>query len=96
MRFSPILISAVLYLSATAVHAAVFIVTKTTDSLDGVCAADCSLREAVVAANAAPGKSVIHLQAATYVLTLPAERAWDGESFERMTISTAIWMSPAL
>lgn len=82
MRFSSILIFVAFCLSATAAHAAVFIVTKTTDSLDGACAADCSLREAVVAANAAPGKSVIHLQAETYVLTLPAGRAWDGESFD--------------
>lgn len=32
-----------------------FVVTKTADTNDGLCDADCSLREAIVAANAAPG-----------------------------------------
>jgi CSLREA domain-containing protein len=32
-----------------------FVVTKTADTLDGVCNADCSLREAIVATNANPG-----------------------------------------
>ena len=50
-----------------------FTVTKTTDTNDGVCDADCSLREAVRAANAdaTANPSIIQLQAATtYDLTL--------------------------
>jgi CSLREA domain-containing protein len=38
------------------------VVTKTADTNDGACNADCSLREAVVAANAAPGPDVIRVQ----------------------------------
>ena len=34
------------------VQAATFTVTKTTDTNDGSCNADCSLREAIIAANA--------------------------------------------
>ena len=41
-----------LFLSST-VFPAVFTVTKIADTNDGVCDADCSLREAVAAANAA-------------------------------------------
>ena len=55
--------------------AAVFFVTKTADTLDGACDADCSLREAIVAANALPGADVIVLGAGTYTLT----RAGAGE-----------------
>lgn len=39
--------------------AATFVVTKTADTDDGVCDSDCSLREAIVAANAAPTDDVI-------------------------------------
>src|SRR4030095_3590474 len=36
-----------------------FVVTKTADTNDGVCDADCSLREAVVAANTNAGADVV-------------------------------------
>ncbi|PAU65005.1 hypothetical protein BZL41_08135 [Pseudomonas sp. PIC25] len=49
-------------------------VSKTGDSLDGACDADCSLREAVVLANELPGRQRILLPAGTYTLTLPPER----------------------
>ncbi|MDQ3147644.1 MAG: CSLREA domain-containing protein [Actinomycetota bacterium] len=45
------------------------VVTKPTDTNDGRCNADCSLREAVVAANAAPGRDVIRVPSQTYGLT---------------------------
>jgi CSLREA domain-containing protein len=48
-----------------------FIVTKTDDTADGACDADCSLREAVIAANAAPGADTITVPAGVYVLTIP-------------------------
>jgi len=48
----------------------IYLVTKTTDTDDGVCDADCSLREAVVAANEVSVDAVIHLPAGHYELTL--------------------------
>jgi CSLREA domain-containing protein len=51
-------------------RAATFTVTKTTDSADGTCNADCSLREAVLAANAAAGADVINLPPGRYVLSI--------------------------
>jgi CSLREA domain-containing protein len=52
--------------------AATFTVTKTTDSADGVCDADCSLREAITAANTAVGPDTIVLPAGTYDVTVSA------------------------
>ena len=49
---------------------ATFVVTKTADTNDGACDADCSLREAIVAANANAGPDVITLPAGTYTLTI--------------------------
>ncbi|MGB4859684.1 MAG: IPTL-CTERM sorting domain-containing protein [Dokdonella sp.] len=49
---------------------ATFSVSKTADTNDGVCNADCSLREAIVAANAAAGADSITLPAGTYTLTM--------------------------
>jgi CSLREA domain-containing protein len=51
-------------------QAAVFNVTKTTDTNDGVCNTDCSLREAIVAANALTGPHTINVPAGTYTLTI--------------------------
>jgi len=51
-------------------------VTKQQDTNDGACNADCSLREAVVAANAHAGPDVIVVPAGTYRLT----RAGRGEN----------------
>jgi CSLREA domain-containing protein len=68
----------VLALSAPpAALAATFTVTKTADTLDGACDADCSLREAVAAANATPGADTIVLGAATYRLTRVTPRPAD-------------------
>jgi len=50
-------------------RAAVFTVTKTADTFDGRCDQDCSLREAVAAANLAPGGDIIVLGSGTYLLT---------------------------
>jgi len=51
-------------------HAVTFTVTKTADTADGACDADCSLREAVIAANALAGDDDIILPAGTYTLTI--------------------------
>lgn len=52
----------------TAADATEFLVTKTADTLDGACDTDCSLREAVLAANSGPGH-VITIPAGVYRLT---------------------------
>src|SRR3989338_3055741 len=55
---------------AAPAFAATFTVTKTADTNDGVCDADCSLREAIGAANALPGADVITLPAGTYTISI--------------------------
>jgi CSLREA domain-containing protein len=50
-------------------RAAVFTVTKTADTADGACSADCSLREAILAADAQNGPDVIVLGPGIYTLT---------------------------
>ncbi len=55
---------------AASAQAATWTVTKSTDSNDGVCDADCSLREAVIAANASPGVDTIDSGAFEVILTL--------------------------
>src|SRR5215467_757484 len=45
---------------------ATFTVTKTADTNDGVCDADCSLREAIGAANQATSNDVIQFDAAVF------------------------------
>lgn len=52
------------------VAAVIFPVTKVADTADGACNADCSLREAISAANAAPGPDTVVVPAGTYTLTL--------------------------
>ncbi|MBA2592574.1 MAG: CSLREA domain-containing protein [Gammaproteobacteria bacterium] len=57
---------------APGAQAATFPVTKIADTNDGACNADCSLREAVRAANASVGVAdVINVPAGTYTLTIP-------------------------
>jgi CSLREA domain-containing protein len=48
-----------IFLLAIGVNAATYVVTKTDDTNDGVCNADCSLREAITAANSSPNDDVI-------------------------------------
>jgi CSLREA domain-containing protein len=50
-------------------YAAALAVSKTADTSDGACDADCSLREAIVAANAAPGADTITVPAGVYQFT---------------------------
>ncbi len=58
-------------LLAAASSAATFVVTKTSDD-NGPCdPLDCSLREAVLAANAAPGSDVIEVPAGVHTLSIP-------------------------
>ncbi len=55
--------------------AATFTVSKAGDTNDGLCDADCSLREAVIAANGSPGLDTIEIPANTYVLQLSGNDA---------------------
>ena len=55
-----------------ALHAATFTVTKATDTSDGACNADCSLREAIIASNAQSGADTIVVPAGTYTYALGA------------------------
>jgi CSLREA domain-containing protein len=70
MAAARMLIVLVGMLFAAPAGAAVFTVTKTTDTADGACDADCSLREAIVAANGAPGSTVV-VPAGAYRLSIP-------------------------
>jgi len=55
---------------ASPARGATFTVTKEADTADGVCDADCSLREAVIAANSLAGPDVIELPNGLYLLTI--------------------------
>lgn len=48
-------------------------VTKADDTSDGTCDGDCSLREAIIAANETPGHDVIYVPAGTYTLSIDGE-----------------------
>jgi CSLREA domain-containing protein len=68
-------------LAAVPSGAAVFTVTKTTDSQDGACDADCSLREAILAANQLQDSTNrIDLAPGTYRLSIPRDGGRFGNS----------------
>ena len=66
-------------LTATAAGAAIFTVSKTADTADGTCDADCSLREAVIAANASGVDDTVVLPAGVYTLTRTGAAGVDDE-----------------
>ncbi len=59
-----------------------FTVTKFTDSNDGLCDADCSLREAIAAANLRPSPDQIQLERGVYLLTIPTLRDSENDSVD--------------
>ncbi|NEX17210.1 MAG: hypothetical protein C1943_11395 [Halochromatium sp.] len=61
-----------------------FQVTKAVDTADGSCDSDCSLREALMAANRSPGYDLVQIPAGLYALTLngPADQADDYQDLE--------------
>jgi len=70
VRRGMILTAALLALTGTSVFASDFVVTKIADTNDGVCDVDCSLREAIIAANQHPGADRVILGSGlTYTLT---------------------------
>ncbi|WP_448544752.1 choice-of-anchor Q domain-containing protein [Roseiflexus sp.] len=74
------------------------VVTRTADTADGVCDADCSLREAVSAANANPGPDTIIVPAGTYTLTLaptPEDENADGDLDVRAALTITGAGAPA-
>jgi CSLREA domain-containing protein len=70
------LIFALVFLPASP-FATTFPVTKTADTNDGTCDPDCSLREAIDAANTNPGADNVPVPAGTYLLTLGQLVVWD-------------------
>jgi CSLREA domain-containing protein len=69
-RLLPALALTLLVAGAGSAAAAVLTPTRTTDGVRGGCDHDCSLREAVLAANLAPGADVVLLGPGTYRLTV--------------------------
>src|SRR5436305_5025791 len=57
-------------LAAPVARASTFTVTKTADTADGNCDSDCSLREAIMAANTSPGADTIVVPAGDYRLSI--------------------------
>ena len=72
------------------VQAATFTVTRFDDPPPGSCAqGDCSLREAIIAANGSPGSTIV-LSAGTYTLTIPgADNAITNEAIGDLDIRVA-------
>jgi len=64
------LIVAMVLFPAGSFNADIFAVTKTADTNGGNCDPDCSLREAIEAANANPGADDVSVPAGTYLLML--------------------------
>lgn len=62
-----------------AAQAATFAVTKTADTNDGACDADCSVREAIAAANANAGADDVTVPAGTYALTIAGSLVITGD-----------------
>jgi CSLREA domain-containing protein len=70
LSVSVILAAALLVATPSLAHAATLRVTKSQDTNDGACDADCSLREAVIAANATAAADTIRLPAGGHVLSI--------------------------
>ncbi len=66
-------------LAASPAGAAIFTVSKTADTADGTCNADCSLREAVIAANASGVADTVVMPAGVYSLTRTGAAGVDDE-----------------
>lgn len=77
------------------VAAAPFPVTKTADTADGSCNADCSLREAIIAANALAGPDTVTLPAGTYVLTIAGPDGEDASANGDLDITSDVTITGA-
>src|SRR6187549_3216809 len=79
---------------SSSTYAATFVVTKTADTADGACNADCSLREAITAANTAAGPDIITVPAGTYTLTITGTNE-DANANGDLDITSAITLNGA-
>ena len=70
-RLLPVLVVATVVLLPVPAQAGTLTVTKTADTNDGACNADCSLREAVIAANSVLGPDTILVPAGIYKFAIP-------------------------
>ena len=77
---SAVFVLLALAVAVTPAYSAVFLPTKQADSSDGACNADCSLREAILAANAEPGDDVILLGPGIFAVCLPGGAEDNGVS----------------
>src|SRR5213082_3033896 len=71
VRIGVVLAAAVALATAVDAHSATFTVTRTDDPTPGACDSDCSLREAVLSADAGSGGDTIVLPAGHYRLSIP-------------------------
>jgi CSLREA domain-containing protein/uncharacterized repeat protein (TIGR01451 family) len=76
-------------------RAATFIVTKTADTNDGACNSDCSLREAIAAANTTPGPDEIRLAPGIYILARPADTSPDDNADGDLDVREALTITGA-
>lgn len=76
------LLAALMSTAPFAAQALDITVTKTSDSQDGLCDSDCSLREAVIKANATSGNHRIRLGAGTYQLSMAPPYSEDGDIYD--------------
>jgi CSLREA domain-containing protein len=75
----PLALCVCLLLASTSASADTFTVSKTNDTNDGMCDTDCSLREAVAAANARPGSDLVRLKHSFYRLTVEVSGPADSQ-----------------
>ena len=75
-----LLVAGVVTVSGRPAAAATLKVTKTADTNDGSCNSDCSLREAIAAANGDVDNDIIRVPAGTYLIASSAEGDFDIES----------------
>ena len=73
MRLAIAAVAIAAAIAASGARAVEFVVTKTADTADGVCDADCSLREAISAANATLDADTVTIPPGTYVLSIPGD-----------------------
>src|SRR5688572_18072566 len=77
----PLALCVCLLLASTSADADTFTVSKTHDTNDGMCDTDCSLREAIAAANARPGADLVRLKHSFYRLTVEVAGPGDSDLF---------------